>query len=119
MALIFYLSSQSNLPNFQDYELPVKKGAHLMVYALLYFLLFRAFHARNQVRGHSLSRTYAYPALISLLYAISDEIHQSFVPFRTASFRDVIIDCVGIFLMYLALRRDIPFFGRFLRKPGA
>jgi len=117
MALLFYLSSQSNLPNFETYDLVVKKGAHITVYGVLYFLLFRAFHTRRPARGLSLPRTYLYPAVLSLLFAISDEIHQSFVPFRTASFRDVIIDCVGIFLMYLAIRKATPFLGRFLRKP--
>jgi len=117
MALLFYLSSQSNLPSFQTYDFFVKKGAHLTVYGVLYFLLFRAFHAGRPVRGPFLPRTYAYPAVLSVLFAVSDEIHQSFVPFRTASLRDVIIDCVGISLMYLAIRKGTPFFSRFLRKP--
>ena len=117
MALLFYLSSQSNLPSFQTYDFFVKKGAHLTVYGVLYFLLFRAFHSLDPVRGPSLPGTYVYPALLSVLFAVSDEIHQSFVPFRTASFRDVIIDCSGMFLMYLAIRKGTPFFSRFLRKP--
>jgi VanZ family protein len=33
-----------------------------------------------------------------LTYAISDEIHQTFVPTRTGSLTDVFIDSVGIFL---------------------
>ena len=33
--------------------------------------------------------------MIALLYAISDEIHQSFVPTREASVVDVLIDCAG------------------------
>lgn len=43
-----------------------------------------------------------YKFLISLLvgqiYAITDEIHQSFIPGRTASARDVCIDTCGVFL---------------------
>jgi VanZ family protein len=35
-------------------------------------------------------------ATISLLYAITDEIHQSFVPGRDADPLDVLVDAVGI-----------------------
>lgn len=33
--------------------------------------------------------------LISFLYAVSDEYHQSFVPGRGPAFRDVLIDTIG------------------------
>ena len=36
--------------------------------------------------------------LVGLIYAVSDEIHQSFIPGRTASIRDVCIDTSGVFL---------------------
>ena len=36
--------------------------------------------------------------LVGLIYAITDEIHQSFIPGRTASIRDVCIDTCGVFL---------------------
>ena len=44
-------------------------------------------------------------AIIGVLYAISDEYHQTFVPLRDGRVRDVVIDSIGIFLMYLFLRR--------------
>ena len=53
------------------------------------------------------------PALCALLYAVSDEIHQSFVPGRSCELRDVCIDfagaCTGILLasVFLRLRRRI------------
>ncbi len=34
--------------------------------------------------------------VISIMYALSDEIHQIFVPFRDASIRDILIDSLGI-----------------------
>ena len=33
--------------------------------------------------------------MIAILYAITDEIHQSFVPGRTALLSDVVIDSIG------------------------
>jgi VanZ family protein len=116
MSLVFYLSSLSSLPDFQTYDFTVKKLAHLCVYALLYFLLFRAFHANRPHNALSRCRTYLYPAIVTFLFAVSDEIHQSYVPFRSPAVRDVAIDSAGIFLMYCAIRKGPAFFARFLRK---
>lgn len=48
------------------------------------------------------------PVLLSFLYAVSDEVHQRFVPGRSCEFRDVMIDtggaCFGMLLLYLAHR---------------
>jgi len=38
-----------------------------------------------------------------ILYAVSDELHQSFVPSRTASIVDVSIDVVGGILSQIAI----------------
>jgi VanZ family protein len=39
------------------------------------------------------------PGVISLIVAIADEIHQSFIPTRDASVIDVFLDAVGIVLI--------------------
>jgi VanZ family protein len=44
-------------------------------------------------------------AVIAVIYAISDEYHQTFVPFREGTIRDVFIDSIGVFLVYLFLRQ--------------
>lgn len=48
------------------------------------------------------------PFAVALLYAISDELHQLFVPGRSAEPRDVCIDflgaCTGILLLYVGRR---------------
>jgi VanZ family protein len=102
MALIFFLSSLrgSSLSNFGPLDLFVKKGAHITEYALLYFFLFRAIHTVVVTR-----KAFVISAIIAVLYAISDEYHQTFVLLREGTVRDVFIDCIGIFLMYLFLRR--------------
>jgi VanZ family protein len=119
MVLIFYLSSLSGLPDFRSFDIAMKKGAHLTVYAFLYLLLFRAFHSIRPEKGPPSSGIYALAALVAVLYAISDEVHQSFVPFRNATVRDVIIDSIGILLMYLVVRWKPSLLGRILRRPPA
>jgi len=46
---------------------------------------------------------FIYPATLSFLYAASDEFHQSFVPTRSASFKDVLIDTIGIVVFYIVI----------------
>jgi VanZ family protein len=101
MALIFFLSSLqgSSLSDFGSFDFFVKKGAHVTEYAILYLLLFRAFFTVMTSR-----KTLIVSAIIGVLYAISDEYHQSFVPLRDGRVRDVAINSIGIFLMYLFLR---------------
>jgi VanZ family protein len=74
----------------------VRKGAHLTVYAILAWLWWRAL--RRPVRRDA--RPWSWPvagwALLGvMLYAASDEWHQSFVANRTGAVRDVLIDTVG------------------------
>jgi VanZ family protein len=102
MALIFVLSSLpgSELSDFGSIDFFVKKGAHVTEYAILYFLLFRALQPIMIPR-----KALIFSAIIAVVYAISDEYHQTFVPLRDGRMRDVMIDSLGIFLMYLLLRR--------------
>ncbi len=74
-------------------EFFLRKAAHVSEYAVLAVLLYRAFvHTVFQSR-RALS---AGVVLLSCAaYAASDEFHQSFVPSRTATLRDVMIDVGG------------------------
>jgi len=49
-------------------------------------------------------RSAALALLITIAYAISDEFHQSFVPNRTGSPFDVVIDATGAVAVLLGLR---------------
>ena len=118
MSLIFYLSSLSGLPDFETFDIAMKKGAHVTVYAFLYLLLFRAFHSVRPGAGRPSFLIYVVAASIAVLYAISDEIHQSFVPLRNATVQDVIIDSVGILVMWFLVWKKPLMFSRILRKPA-
>ena len=43
-------------------------------------------------------------AALASIYGVVDEVHQSFVPGRSATVSDVIADCVGVWLIFLLVR---------------
>jgi VanZ family protein len=97
-ALIFALSSVPDLgTGLGGWDLVLRKLAHAAEYAVLGALLQRA-----------LNRP-ALAFVLGTLYALSDEIHQSFVPGRQGSPLDVALDAagvaVGVALWHRAQRR--------------
>ena len=66
----------------------------MFVYAVLYILLFRAYKKTN---GNKITQKhYLFPILISFAYALVDEFHQSTVPGRNSTIRDVGYDMLGV-----------------------
>ena len=65
----------------------VRKLAHFTEYAILGFLAARAFR--------SYPRWFLISLMLIVVYALLDEYHQSFVPSRTASVFDSLIDTAG------------------------
>jgi VanZ family protein len=98
MALIFFLSSQPQLPSAPDpwVDLLFKKGAHFTVYAVLAVLFRRALPPGRWI--------WALSWILAVLYATSDEWHQSFVPGRHPQLTDVLIDACGAITGLLIFR---------------
>ena len=74
----------------------IRKCGHVTEYAILAILCWRAFY--QPVRGEWRPwrwREAGLALLAAVCYAASDEFHQSFVPSRTASLWDVLIDTCG------------------------
>jgi VanZ family protein len=93
-ALIFALSSVADLgTGLGGWDLVLRKIAHAAEFAVLGALLLRAL------------RTELPAFAAGVAYAISDEVHQHFVPGRRAAPLDVLIDTVGVGLGVLAWRR--------------
>ena len=65
-----------------------RKIAHFTEYAILGFLAARAFRTSTQ-------RWFLVSVCLVVVYALIDEYHQSFVPSRTASVFDSLIDMAG------------------------
>jgi VanZ family protein len=77
----------------------IRKLAHMTEYAVLALLLFRALHdARRPARSSA-----AIALALSVAWAVIDEIHQSFVPSRTAAVGDVLFDAAGAALALAVL----------------
>lgn len=116
MGLIFYLSHQpastssqlssgimsffintieSVLPflniDWTGFHFIVRKGAHLTAYFILGILVLHAFRSFKMIFWRRLLIAF----IICVMYAISDEVHQLFIPGRSGEVRDVLIDSVG------------------------
>ncbi|MFD0826538.1 VanZ family protein [Neobacillus sp. M.A.Huq-85] len=118
MAVIWIQSSFSSdhfvtLPE-EDLDNTIKESLHLVEFAILYVLLVLAFLTRRS--GLSVRLNVAC-AVFAALYGVSDEIHQSFNPARSASFFDLFKDFVGIGVCFYFVHGAL-FRGRFagLRK---
>ena len=101
MRWLFPAASDSTL---QLAHLMIRKAGHLTEYAILAWLAARAFRTSS---NDLLRRRWFLVALILVvLYSLSDEFHQSFVPSRSASIYDCMIDTVGGLMMlgFLAVR---------------
>jgi VanZ family protein len=84
-ALIFALSSVPDLgTGLGGWDLALRKVAHALEYALLGALLCRATSSPRAA------------LVLGVLYAVSDEVHQAFVPGREGTPLDVLIDTVGV-----------------------
>jgi VanZ family protein len=94
MGGIFVLSSIPSLHSpfalLSDFIL--RKLAHIGVYTGLTVLLFLAL----QQHTDSTRRAWLLAILLAGAYALADEWHQTIVPGRQGSFRDVGIDMLGI-----------------------
>lgn len=127
MAVIFYLSHQpgsesshlsGGVLEFIQTFIPlvdlstnewihtlVRKGAHLSAYLILGALFMIALHHSDQGR---LGKRAIVAFLCCFLYAISDEVHQLFIPGRSGQATDVLIDSLGAAIgiaLYLAISK--------------
>jgi VanZ family protein len=79
-----------------------RKAGHFTEYAVLAFLTRRAFITSS----HAFLRQYWFQLglLLVVIYGLLDELHQSFVPSRTASVYDGVIDIAGGLTVLLIFR---------------
>jgi VanZ family protein len=99
--LIFIQSSHPS-PDITPHWPYFDKVLHFTAYALLGALFLRAFNT-TQIK-QNLKLIIVLSILLSSLYGISDEIHQSFVPYRTADAMDALADIlgsiIGVYIFY-------------------
>jgi VanZ family protein len=101
MGVIFFLSAQPDLStDLGLLDTVGRKLVHAGEYALLSLLWWRALRTVATERVALLAAL-----LISVAYAVSDEVHQTFVPTRWGSPVDVAIDAVGAGIAAVLIRR--------------
>ena len=89
------MSAGEQLAVLETIDHPVRKTAHFIEYFILGVLLTGAFlqpeHGRSRIRLQELR---AWEA--GTVYAVSDELHQLFVPGRACMPADVMLDSAGV-----------------------
>lgn len=110
MIVIFMFSHQANSGTItEEYfglmNVPIRKFGHIVEYMVLYLLVKWAL---DGIKPSASKLNTIYTLTVAILYAASDEWHQSFVPGRSASVRDVVIDSIGAtsgVLVYIILAK--------------
>ena len=116
MVAIFWGSSRSTLPgplgSRSAWGEVLRSATHMGEYAILAALTYRALRKTSAAARRSSFLTSHFSLLISilfpLLFALTDEWHQSFVPGRQFDLRDLALDAAGSALALLAIRVFLP-----------
>ncbi len=103
MGMIYYMSSQPRIAMTESdvWDFLIFKTLHMVEYGLLFFLLYRAF---NSLPKWNEIWTFCVSMALSVGYAISDELHQLSVASRHGKLRDVVIDIVGMLIVYAMIK---------------
>ncbi|MFD2683225.1 VanZ family protein [Bacillus seohaeanensis] len=123
MGVIWTLSS---LPDTAVIELAsskwdriFKESLHVIEFAILYVLFVAALLAHNKL-------SYAVnfiAALAAIFYGFIDEIHQSFIPYRSATLIDAAKDLFGVMVCFLIINRtyfrETSSFGKTMKRVEA
>lgn len=77
----------------------IRKAAHFTIYLILGILVTNALKDGNKSKLNLILAS----LVICILYAISDEFHQLFIPGRSGEIKDVILDSLGALLGILMM----------------
>lgn len=92
-CLLIYIQSSYPSPETIPNLPYMDKLLHFAAYAILGVLFFRAF--RKQRFKDNIRLAMILSMLLSTLYGLSDELHQSYVPYRNADLMDALADMLG------------------------
>ncbi len=103
MTLVWYISDQPRgAPvHLGPYDSAIKESLHLVAFGLLFGFLSLAFAAW----GLLTPRTLGLAAWFSVAYGALDELHQAWVPTRSATLVDFAKNSVGVVLAWFLLYR--------------
>ncbi|MFZ5845621.1 MAG: VanZ family protein [Patescibacteria group bacterium] len=108
MAFIFVFSSRQTvqIADARWINFVFFKTLHIFEYAVLYLLSYRAFRNTLENQRPTIWRGLAF--LLTVVYAVTDEYHQLFIPTREGKLRDVIIDSAGALISWFLLVKLLP-----------
>jgi VanZ family protein len=109
-----WIDPQISFATLNAIQFGIRKLGHLTEYGILAMLLWRALRGGTR-RQMKMSILFLVAWVACVVFAASDEFHQSFVPSRTASPTDVMIDICGAFFglvvcLMFARRKSAPAF---------
>jgi len=81
---------QASPVDWQDFV--IRKIIHFSEYLVLFLLFYRSFRNTSKL---SKTKMVAYSFFLAVIYAISDEYHQTFVSGRTGKIFDIGVDSAG------------------------
>jgi len=106
VALILFCLTIFTLSSIPGEELPKvdfeinDKIVHFIVYAILFILFF--YSLKNQTKSIKLQKfALEFALLFTMLYGVTDEVHQYFVPKRSCELSDWIADALGALMIFL------------------
>ncbi|MGX1191816.1 VanZ family protein [Metabacillus sp. SLBN-84] len=103
MILIWILSSlpaDAIIKTPFSFDRLMKESLHLIEFGILYWLIALAFAAN----GRWTAKASVLAAVISILYGATDEIHQYFVPYRSATVIDLVKDTIGVLVSFYIMK---------------
>lgn len=99
--IVNIISNIFNINNLDIINYIVRKAAHLTEYTILGIL------TNNMIKNINIKLYIGL--IICIIYAISDEIHQFFIPGRTCQILDICIDSLGILIGLIIYKYYINF----------
>jgi hypothetical protein len=111
-ALLTRLFGEINLYDFLSFHHYLRKTGHVLGYGMLALLLLRGWRATTGMTRAWLNRSTVLAWIGAAFVAAMDEWHQSLIPSRTGTVRDVLLDSIAalVFLLiaYMWLRQTSP-----------
>jgi VanZ family protein len=115
MAFIWFLSSNpadAFVDTGMSWDNAFKESLHLIEFGILYVLLALFF----LIDGKLTKKINILCATIAIAYGLTDEIHQSFVPARSATLIDFVKDTIGVLVAYFFIHHA--YFGNRFKQLG-
>ena len=90
----------------------IRKVAHFSIYTVVGLLLMGLLSTYKIKENWRMILS----ILLGMIYAVSDEIHQSFIPGRSPRIADVYIDTLGVILGVLLILLGIKIYNKYITK---